>query len=126
MNTQAARAALREVASYLEAQAEAVPAHQVEEKVAEQVLQAQKAMQSFLLALLADVPVPVSHFKAFASYKQFYRWRKAGQIDCRTINGKVCVEPHVFFAFWKSLRAAPLAGGVPACGPSLFLPTETC
>jgi hypothetical protein len=61
------------------------------------------ATQAFALAVLKDEPLPISLLAPWASYVRFRQWELAGKIKLERANGKVCVQPSVFFAFWRSL-----------------------
>lgn len=103
IDTDRIRDALATVSTFLDDRDKLVDAEDFEKRVAQAVAESRQAIESFVLALMADEYVPVSLFKPFAGYDKFYRWSKDGLLKTEKKNGKVCVKPRAFFAFWKSL-----------------------
>lgn len=96
-----AKAALDTARTYIE-QAEQAASAQVNEEVAGHMAIIHARMEAFVLSLLSEVPIPISYFRAFASYEQFRVWEKAKQLTLQRINRKVCIAPRTFFEFWET------------------------
>ncbi|MBI2497950.1 MAG: hypothetical protein HYV75_08600 [Opitutae bacterium] len=58
---------------------------------------------AFMLAFISDEMVPVSSFRAWASYGKFRLWEKAGLISMQRKNRKACVRPSQFIELWRQL-----------------------
>lgn len=96
MTATEAKATLAEVLAFLDEIPPPVAPENVDAGVQHQA-------HAFSLAVMADEEMPISLLRPWASYESFRKWEKAEKITLTRRNGKVCVRPSVFFAFWKTL-----------------------
>lgn len=61
-------------------------------------------MKAMMLAFIMDEAVPISIYREWISRSSLYTHERAGAFTMTRKQGRVCLEPSVFFAFWRTLN----------------------
>ncbi len=71
-------------------------------QLAKELREERKHMQTMLLAVLSDQPVPVSMFKPWASYWAVNKAERDGALTLERRNKKLLIAPSAFFAWFNA------------------------